>query len=633
MIFLLTSISFSQFDLPAGSSSVRFPVAQSTSISSFFAGELAKIQDLWLLDPSNKTWKYYSPNTQSQHYTDFTSFSSIEPNQSYIIKLTSALSLNTPFTFSSVDPANIKTGLQLINLEDSLTNLTSITSSNINTRVHSIYSLWNSKWYRHFHQPSTAMLKIQSSSSIQALTTLTKQAAYFLNFAPNMTKLSIDRVVNFSSIQSNNKVIVGSSINNSGIPTGSVSYLGLNTSTSNGYWYADIYYPTNTKNIYLDFIQNHTISDKVHNYSAINLNQTKKNHINLSPANSLISLFQSKNKGISTSEVASFILSPLVLNNNDLLNQKHYDPLKIDINSNSFTGAAFTQSETTVAGLALQSMNEILSNTVNSNDIEILKQVKTSFQNLSTVNANIAAFSNLIFHKLSSLNSNVSLQSKFNSLNALDSQNLNLSFSNQTIKTDKSWLSSHRFYVGNIASKISKIENQTAFLTPVDPLKNYQFTAYPNSIKFSISPFQDQLTTSTKLEVRLQSVSSAQHFISVTADHLTIERNAEGQIFTGIKKDVPFTVEIKTSISAKIDSLNETFDINDYLIGDSTFIEVPIKNYIDKGKSSTITTNAINSFEGQNNNLTITLSDLYFSLHNINSLKFNKIKIENLRIN
>ncbi|PCJ17183.1 MAG: hypothetical protein COB02_14140 [Candidatus Cloacimonadota bacterium] len=637
-ILLLTNQVHSQFTLPNGFSSVRFPISSNTNIDTFFGTELSKVKDLWLLDTNNKSWKYYSPNTESQHKTIYTSFNQIIPNSSYIINLISAIDIDTPFVFNSLNNIPISTGIQFISLQDSIINLDSITNSTLSTRLHSIFSLWNNKWYSHFYQASNAMTKIQSLISSSPLTILSKSAAFFINFAPNMNKISIDKLISFSSDKINHKILIGDSINTNGIPIGSVSHLGLETSTSNGKWYGDIYYPKDTKNLYFDFINNHQTTNKSHLYTSIDLNQTKHKQINLSPAHSLITLYQSQNKDLTTSEVLSSLLTPLILNDNINLNQSHAKVLMNDPNSNFYQGLAVTQNETTVVSLSLQVLNEILSNSFSTTQESLYKKIESSFHNILNTNPDLKTFSNSLFSNLASLNTNTSLQSKFNQLNTINSQSLNLSFSQEEIKSDNSWNINHLFYVGAVASKISKIENETAYLIPIDSSQNYQFSQYPDAIKISISPYQDEFNKNTKLEVLLQSTSSEGHFLLVTAETLSIEKKDNGQFFTGILQGVSFSAEAKTphltdTLGFTASSTNSSFDSNDFIIGKSSFIEVPIKQYIDKAQSISFAESAIKSFEGQNNTLTITLSDLFFTLNNKKALKFNKIKVENLRVN
>ncbi len=649
------------FSIPTGWSSVSFPITTSSSPAQVFGTSLSKVEEIVSLDGQRFTFWSTNSTNQSNILTQ------LSPDKGYFIKSNGTFELSDATVFSLLDYP-LTTGFQLIPLKSGET-LSSLTnSSEFSSRIYAVAGLHANHWYISYPgnnlSYSEAVSEALDTTSVSPLLELTPGFAYFIGLRPLLKRVSIQ------SVRLNSKIVRGakykfSTINQVGSADSfflndSSFKLGAALSNDQGEWSGDIFVPYESQTLISQWqavkgAQGVNDSDLVSGefmFSTYRLDSTTAvetiPRINFSPLTNLVYFQRLKDLDSRQDYIAANVLSQLVEQESVGFSDFNTSPLQLfsnGVNENnplhqtSFTGRNSSALESTVVDLSHQVANSLIERIFNNSNqlldsLSSLNEAKSKpFQTISQ------QFLNALRNGLDSYTDSNPVLVELNNYGGPNLRLISREFSGDT------FLTLNAIEVGNQSARIETVEDQLAYLVPVDSGTQFTFDEYPEFLRIPLGSYNALNEVTGKMRLSLFRRNSSQPpFAHVTANHFTIALKDIDDLcpFSSSstqKHQMCVQIDNDSAINFHYQYLHNGFpltgsgtNINSLDSGDTNlskvgFIEIPILGYVRKAG------NISERFRDLDLELIISFEGFKFALNGYSDQQFAGFRVANLRIN
>lgn len=625
--------------LPPGISLIAVdPVEQSKEISEVFGDGYEALNAAFKLDTKTSRWKLHQPpsNPVDHNIEAWYSLDEITP-----LFVDLAHSQDIPVSdLNSELPYQVATGWVLSPIRAGET-LDTLTQGPGMERLFAIFGLEGGVWYGKIIKSVGVAGEIYNKkltlSSTRELIELSSGRAYWFGFLPEGRRITIHstRVEDYQG--SNSRIRFGEDLNHDFHLSKKSIFLGSQESEGSGSWRGDIYVSNSARRIYsrLDFFQNRTdtngyqgphlsVADLPVGTEAVEIDR-----LPFSKLSSMLVIESYKKPEAGLSELNLALLGPILSVDGEEdpspLSQAAFSLISTAYLDPFFEGHGDLVIEESPGAVIHQLANQLLDDSV-LNPLDFMREQELILQSLGSrqkLRKNI----------YSSLYGDLRVSMLLNALSNL---------------TDFSWIPTphleessngiillNRFYLGDSEAKVVSILDQSAQLEPSGG-RDFSYRGVPDALKLYLGVLGDPLDTNFDIRVRIENLANPEnHFAEVNlkgfrlktlSDYRVEAIFPEGQSF-----EFSFRVPTNNIVAASGSSKNKTLDVNDFRIGRTNLIEIPIASYLSKADGQF----GLNLEEDFNMELNMTLefTGTQFLLQGSSGYSFSKIKIPNVRLN
>ena len=622
--------------LPSGISLIAIKPEKSSLVSELFGESYQELNAAYQLDSSRSRWRVHKPqlNSGDRSIETFDSLTEITP---LFVDLQSPQEIPLADLDSTI-PYQVVTGWVLNPVHRGETLTTLIQAAGMQ-RLFAVFGLEGGVWYgkvlKNVGVVGEIFTNLLATESVRELVELSSGRAYWFGYLPQGQRIGLHstRIDGLSG----SKVMIkfGEALNDDYVPAQGSPFLGSQNEDEVGSWYGDIYVSDSASKIYsrLDPVSVDGDGFEGPLLSVIDLTARTApfeiDRLVFSRYSTLLALESSFRKDTNLSELELEFLGPVIsIDGEDEpppLSQAAFSRISTALIDPSFEGVSEPSIEITPGAMIHQLANYLLEDP----SLSAVDFVSTQGKRIQS----LGSLELLRKQVYSRMNGASWVSMLFNEI----SINTGLSWipTPQLMETSPGIPVLNRFYLGALEAKAISIMNQTLVLGSKSS-EDFIFQGVPDALKLSLGLLGDPLDLSFDLHVRIESaLDPDNHYAQVFLSGFRLRTLSDYTIEALFPQDqgfeFSFRVPTNNIVAASGSSKNNTLDKNDFRIGQTGRIEIPISSYLSKADGQ-FGLNLEEDFE-MPLNLILDFQGALFLLQGSSGYQFSKIKIPNVQLN